>query len=330
MGKQGLNDDEILAIVTHSLGVRAEVTGAEELTGGTFNTVYRISLRGREAGEVVLKVAPPPTTPLMTYEHGLIRAEADFYARVSFLPDVPVPRVIAADPARRVIGREWLLMSQLDGVPWQELRPGIGAEDHARLRAGLARLIGRIHTVRGTGFGYLRQRPPATGATWRGTFTAMLADVCADATRYRAPLPYEAAELLSLVKDHAWLLDDVRAPALVHFDLWDGNILLAERNGRLGISGIIDGERTFWGDPLADLVSPALFDDITRDTGFVEAYRTSVGAPPRLTAHERRRIALYRIYLALIVLIEAIPRGYDPGARSRNAPRPTCPPPSHA
>lgn len=324
MGKQSLRDDEILAVVAHAFGARARVVGADELAGGTFNTVYRVSLSGREAGEVVLKVAPPPTTPLMTYEHGLIRAEAEFYARLAALPDVPVPRVIAVDPHRRVIGREWLLMSHLDGVPWQELRSGIKAEDHARLRADLARLIAQIHTVRGTRFGYLRQGTPATGVSWRSAFTSMLADVCQDAVRYRARLPYEVAELLSLVGDRAWLLDEVNAPALVHFDLWDGNVLLAERDGRLDISGIIDGERTFWGDPLADLVSPALFDDITRDTGFVGAYRTAVAAPPRLTAHELWRIALYRIYLALIVLIEAVPRGYDPEARTSITERATA------
>ena len=61
-------------------------------------------------------------------------------------------------------------------------------------------------------------------------------------------------------------LDEVTVPALVHFDLWPGNILVDRpADGPARIGGLIDGERMFWGDPLADLVSLALLDDIRRD-----------------------------------------------------------------
>jgi len=38
------------------------------------------------------------------------------------------------------------------------------------------------------------------------------------------------------------LLDVVRTPRLIHFDLWDGNILVEAGQ----ITGLIDGERAFW------------------------------------------------------------------------------------
>jgi len=43
-------------------------------------------------------------------------------------------------------------------------------------------------------------------------------------------------------------LRDVTEPRLLHWDLWDGNVLRKE--GR--VSGIVDFERAIWGDPLME------------------------------------------------------------------------------
>ena len=56
---------------------------------------------------------------------------------------------------------------------------------------------------------------------------------------------------------------------LVHFDLWDGNILVESDPAGHRIGALIDAERAFWGDPLAEFVSLALFGDIERDTAFL-------------------------------------------------------------
>ncbi|MFE4259168.1 phosphotransferase family protein [Streptomyces sp. NPDC056883] len=323
--KRTLTDGQIARAIAHARGPDTRVLGSRELAGGTFNSVHLLTLdRGAGRESAVLKVAPPAGTPLMTYEHALMRTEAEFYRRASAVPGLPVPAVVATGFDRSAIDGDgladgdgpidgdYLLMTHLEGEPWERLSPGIGAGDRARLRTDLGRLVRGLHRVRGSSFGYPYAHPPAGAATsWRTAFEGMLADVCADARRFRPPLPVDPDEVLALVRARGRLLDRVTTPSLVHFDLWEGNILLAERDGRLEITGILDGERSFWGDPLADLVSTALFDDITRDPAFLAGYRS---AP--LTPHERRRIAMYRAYLALIVLIEGVPRGYDPQARA--------------
>ncbi|MGW3107595.1 hypothetical protein [Streptomyces sp. NPDC001100] len=43
------------------------------------------------------------------------------------------------------------------------------------------------------------------------------------------------------------------------------------------MEGLIDAERAFWGDPHADFVSLALFDDIEKDAAFVACYREAGG-----------------------------------------------------
>ena len=44
------------------------------------------------------------------------------------------------------------------------------------------------------------------------------------------------------------VLDEVSEPALVHWDLWAGNVFV--KDGK--ITGITDFERALWGDPLME------------------------------------------------------------------------------
>ena len=64
------------------------------------------------------------------------------------------------------------------------------------------------------------------------------------------------------------------------------------------------------GDPLADFVSLALLGDIRQDEAFLAGYRNA-GGPARLDASSQVRLALYRSYLYLIMLVEAGPREYS-------------------
>jgi fructosamine-3-kinase len=113
---------------------------------------------------------------------------------------------------------------------------------------------------------------------------------------------------------HEGALDEVITPVLVHFDLWDGNILVDLDGEAPRIGGLIDAERAFWGDPLADFVSLALLGDIRQDEAFLAGYRDA-GGPARFDASSRVRLALYRSYLYLIMLVEATPRGYGASRR---------------
>jgi hypothetical protein len=80
------------------------------------------------------------------------------------------------------------------------------------------------------------------------------------------------------------------------------------------LSGLVDGERYLFGDPLVDLASPALFADVLDPPGhpFLRGYR---GVTP-LTIDDgvRRRVWLYQLYLYLIMIVEYPSRGMTPAA----------------
>ncbi|TDC07816.1 aminoglycoside phosphotransferase family protein, partial [Streptomyces sp. 8K308] len=267
----------------------AEVVGAEPLTGGTYNTLHRLSLR--DGRRLILKVPPPADTPGLSHERGLLFGEAAFYRAAA--GTAPVPEVVS-------FGEDYLLMTECPGVSWHEAPPAEG--ERAGLRRELGALVGRLHAIRGPGFGYPGGALPVS-ADWRGTFTTMLDVVLTDAERYAAPLPVPPDRIRDLAAAVAPTLDEVREPALVHYDLWAGNVLLAD--GR--VSALIDGERMFWGDPLADFASLCLLAPLDRE--LLDGY-ASVGGRVDFTAEERTRMALYRTYLYVIMLAECAPRGY--------------------
>ncbi|MFI6074461.1 phosphotransferase [Actinoplanes sp. NPDC051343] len=285
--------------------VGSPVLEAAELSGGGFAAVWRATLT--DGRHVVVKVGPPPTARLLAYEVGLIRREAEYFALVA--DRAPVPSVVAASD-------DWIVTSWLPGRPLTEA-------DSPAARAQLGAVVAAVHEITGPHFGYVSDPAPppgpfthpaprpagdrASGADWPTAFAAMVAALRADAAAWGVPLP----PLDGVVERHADVLASVTRPALLHFDLWDGNVL-AGPSGEL--TGLVDGERYLYGDPLLDLVSPALFRRIEDmpDHPFLRGYgRTEFDRSARI------RLALYRLHLYVLMLAEAPSRGIGPDRHDR-------------
>ena len=276
------------------------LAGVRPLTGGTYNTVEELLLA--DGSRYVLKIPPAPTTPGLRYERNLLAAEAEFCAGAAEAR-VPAPRAVflGGDPRA-----PYLLLTASPGLPWPQAAPADG--ERAELREELGRQVARLHRVTGPGFGYPSGALGPLASDWRTAFTAMTGAVLADARDYGARLPRPVEETAAVLHAAAGALDEVTVPVLVHFDLWPGNILVdRSAAGRARIGGLIDGERMFWGDPLADFVSLALLGDIRTDEAFLAGY-AEAGGEAALGGAARVRLALYRAYLYLIMLTETVPR----------------------
>ncbi|WP_031110665.1 phosphotransferase family protein [Streptomyces sp. NRRL S-146] len=264
------------------------------LTGGTYNTVEELRLT--DGGRYVLKVPPAAAVPGLRHEKRLLVSEAEFYrsaARVA----VPAPYEVSA-------GNDFLLMTAVPGEPWDGT---LTDTEQMALRTELGRQVARLHRVTGPGFGYPSGALGALAPDWRTAFTTMFDAVLDDARRYGARLPRPVDAVARTAASAYGALDEVTDPCLVHFDLWRGNILVDRTDGEARIGGLIDGERMFWGDPLADFVSVALLGDIREDEEFLAGYREA-GGRARFDTPARVRLALYRAYLYLIMLTETVPR----------------------
>lgn len=315
--QQDLRPDAVAGLLRDLLDV--PVRQAQELTGGGFAAVWRatldqhVTVPGAEpVSEVVLKVGPPSGTALLTYEADLAAAEATYLRLLADLvPEVPAPRVIAQDDGL-------VVTTFLPGTPLPDLAPGTRASVQHDVGAALA----AVHRVTGERFGYDGHRP--NGETWPSAFGAIVEALLSDGGRWQLPAPLPAARVEAALARHEDALAQVRRPALLHFDLWDGNVLaLPDEQGVHRMSGIVDGERYVWGDPLVDLVSPVLFGRMEDepDHPVLAGYAAAAGAQaPDLARDEaaRARLALYRVWLHLLMTVEMPSRGMTgPGADGR-------------
>jgi len=287
--KQPLTRGQVRALLREAVG---EERDAVELSDGEFTVCYA-------TGDVVLKVWPEAGTPLLAHEECLVHAEIDVCRRAPEV-DFPAPGLVHVDTSRRLLDRDWIVMTRLPGVPVPHAGDGVDVDRE------LGAAIARLNELTGDAFGYAG-RPALQDATWRGAFERMLGTLLGDAVRFEVTLPFAPEDATAALAAASPALDEVTRPALVHFDAWSGNVLVAD--GRL--SGVIDGERSFYGDPLAEWAMLAFGREPADRPGLVAGY-----GGLELDEAARTRLDLYRLYLFTIVLVEEAPRRYDPVRRA--------------
>ena len=310
-----IGPSEMAQLTREAFGPGVDVVAARPLAGGGFAAVFRLELS--DCRTVVLKVGPTPETRLLRYEQGIIGAEARYLRRVAQAAlAIPQPRLLHYGNNAPTFEGEWLFTEYLSGVALTELGDAPGVDE--KVRADLGAVIARLHTITGEHFGYDGAR--AQAATWPEAFATIMDWLLADAADWEIDLCVPPDRIRRLVERGAGLLAEVERPALVHFDLWDGNVLCTKQtDGKWGLNGLVDAERCVFGDPLIDFVSPVLFRDIERepDHPFLRGYTAQLGRPVEFGAAELRRLTLYKIWLYLLMIVEMPSRGMTP----RNEPR---------
>ncbi|MFC9817827.1 phosphotransferase family protein [Streptomyces virginiae] len=242
--QQGLTERQIQAVAERAFGPGAEVHSATELGGGMYNTTYRIDLAGREE-PVVLRVAPEPARQFHS-ERELMRAE---YASVPWLAPIAdlMPHVLAADFTQSVIGRDWMIQSFLPGTPTPELLGSYPKETHSAFFQQMGQITAAVHAVAGPWFGLVGG---PGHARWSEAVVASLGLIAEDVES----CGLDAADLrkaADAAQAGAQVLDEVTVPRLLTGDLWTVNTMLAAAPVPT-ICGVLDMDRTWWGDPEAD------------------------------------------------------------------------------
>ena len=237
--------DHILAMCQRAFGPGVHVTSARELGGGTFNRIFLITLSDQQ---VILRIAPPPTAEVAWHERQLMRRELNiqpFFAAVADL----MPRTLLADFTHQVIDCDYVFQSFIDGERWEDLAESFSREENERLWEQFGRVTRTIHDTIGTSFG--GPSPMTEYPTWSQAILDRFERVLAAMKEVQLDMT-DMQSIFKIVRDHADLLDELKQPHLLHGDLWLFNILIGRSAAGPNIVGMLDADRAWWGDPLAD------------------------------------------------------------------------------
>ena len=215
-----------------------------ELDAGLFNNAYRVDT---DAASFVLKVAPHAAVPVFFVERHLMAREQHL-----------APRLRAAHPLVPEYGdffdiadRPAFLQRLVPGRLWHAVESDLNAEENALLWRQLGDFARTLHTETGDRFGY--PDPFVHAAKWSRFIELNVEGLAEDCRRHDALHP-EVEDFLALFPRFGRRLDEVTTPRLLHGDLWPRNVLIDGEGPDIHIVAVVDGERAFWGDPLADWV----------------------------------------------------------------------------
>jgi aminoglycoside phosphotransferase (APT) family kinase protein len=306
--KNLLSDEQITHLVKANFGEKTEVGKIEELKGGMFNSAYRIE-RITPDDPIILKVSVRPGTPVLSYEKDLMRTEVEVYRMISEQTSIPVPKILCADFSKRIIDSDYFFMTALKGEVMTGIQKKLSKENLSTIKKNLGNYFAQIHRIKGPYFGYFTTDPSRQFASWKEAFLSMNRDILNDGKAHGVSLPYTRIE--NALEKTSSLLDAIREPTLVDYDLWTGNIFLIKNGDSYQIEGIVDFERAFWGDPYADF--PPIFmvsEDIWKDPFFWSSYSDASTTKKEVTGDDQVRITLYKMYIWLIMAVETYRYGF--------------------
>lgn len=262
-----------------------------ELKEGWFNVAYFIRLEDHR--EVVLKIAPPSSADVMTYERGMMKSEVTLMSRAYDL-GIPCPRIYGYDDTHQICDADYFFMEKCVGSNFEHVRDSLDEKVRASINYQIGQWTKEWNRDVSTFFGYMHNKE-LQASSWKDAFFKMVKSVLNDGKKHHVDLGFEYDHIFNIYQKYADVLDEVTQPHFIHWDCWDSNVFVSDGK----VTGILDFERGFFGDPLAE----ALFR--MRNQHQLKGY-----GKLSFTPYEELRMRLYDGYLYLIMIIEDTYRHY--------------------
>ena len=267
----------------------------EELTEGMCNAAYKLTFP--DGFQTILKISSPVKEGFMTNERGLMDAEVKALQLVAKYTDIKVPEVYYFDTSKTLCEGNYFFMECMEGVNWFTVYESLSEEVKTGLRTQVGVVQKKLTEVTGEKFGMLGDVEHQFDTMHEFVYY-LIENVLSDAERRNVEIGVSKEVVLdTLAKDKA-CFDEVKAPTLVHWDMWEGNIFIKDGT----ITGIIDWERAMWGE--------ALMDEPFRYHKRNPELLAGFGAK-ELSDSELRRIFWYDVLLYLTMMTEVFYREYE-------------------
>ena len=287
--KYDISHEDICRIFQHAgLGTVRDI---RILGAGEFNSAYAV-----EADEqtYALKVAAN-NDAVQIYEKDMMKSEIHWYQVMSDQTDLRVPKVYFSDFTKQLIPTNYFIMEFIEGTQKDELQ--VTPEQQAEGDAQIARMIAKLHRIRGEKFGYIQS---GLYDTWDQALYHIVENLILDARKVNQTLP-RGEKLLVLIEQYKDVLK--KAPCrLISFDAWDPNFICVSEDPEHPEFVWIDPERCLWGDPMMDFVTMALGKwKLSEKAAVMAAYNEVAEFPVSATREEEIRYAFGLCYLGAIM-----------------------------
>lgn len=270
--------------------LKEEMTAAQLLSGGLFNTTYRLETKNHN---VILRLGPVNRHLLLPYERNLMAAEGEILNLLK-RKGIPTSDILALDCSRELFDRDVMVVACLDARCLSTVE--VDKETERRLCREAGQHTALIHGMTAFHLPKVPEKPFGRyanvivgqgGATWKEALMIELSQWRGMAEPTGIFGGSECDRIEAWFHERSGVLDSVTVPHLVHGDLWYGNILVDKD---CNLAAIIDGDRAVFGDPEFELATGWMISD-----SFLEGYGR--GLDMSEDAVERRR--LYKMLLNL-------------------------------
>lgn len=270
------------------------VETSEELTEGYCNAAYRIVFT--DGSQSILKIASGSGEGYMSNEINMMETEVKAMRIMRDSGAVNVAEVQYYDKSRMICSGAYFFMEALEGQSYCSLRSGLTEKDAAQIDFESGQAERRIASVKNSRFGFLCSEEYRFDCLYDFVHK-LFENVLRDMKAMDIPTEPSPEEIFSLLEKDKKYFDEVKEASLTHWDMWEGNIFVADKH----ICGIIDWERAMWAEPLLD----DRFRSDRRKTDMLKGYGQT-----EFSYAEKRRILWYDLFLYVTMKTEGFYRGY--------------------
>lgn len=291
MVKRNITQEDISEIFSRHC--EGEISLFKPLTGGTFNSVYKVETKDSKA--YIIKIAPDKDTFVLTYEKDIIKNELEFFELTKNCKNVRFPKIYGYN-LNDSYRYKYIIMEFVEGQMLNKSK--LSKKEKSDVMYKLGRAMAEIHAITDENkFGYM-QTPCET---FRQAYKAMAENVINDGLKVTKSFPC-LDRIKAAIEKHSDAFDLAENAHLIHFDLWPGNIIV--KDGEL--YSIIDCERCMFGDPVGDFISLDYISPFKKAVPqeVIDGYNSESEKKLSFNKNELTRFYLMRLYLGLIVYTE--------------------------
>lgn len=211
-----------------SAWLKAEVNcqHIERLEGGMINSVLKLEF-DRAPFTAVIKFSLPGNS---------FQSEADALRYLSQHTRFPSPHVYQVDDSAQLIPFAYLLIETIPGECLAGVKLPDTELDH--LDRQLAQILAELHSHTRSHFGGINEQPGKT--IWSDVFIPRLLEVRGEPEITQRLSHSVLADIDQAIDLAGEALKDQGRPALIHGDIWSGNLLVSQSEQGWQINGIID------------------------------------------------------------------------------------------